>query len=216
MSHLIDHDTAMHFIEHYQRLLHEVMDHPSFPRESLDTENSFNALMQARDWLAQHPQTLQDALDALQQAQAPLPPDVEQAVRSLRVQRWVYLRDTAHYSIFLPVTTDEDPQAYAVKSLTTRLRDMTGCSGMVLSTGLMDYAGGITTDGLIAPVVYLGPNYRQSYAEYLAQARALGQFYQKQLPDKPLAQPVAKPSARRKPTASKPVRTAAKTRRTNT
>lgn len=42
---------------------------------------------------------------------------------------------------------------------------------MVLSTGLMDYAGSITTDGLIAPVVYLGPNYRESYAEYLAEAR---------------------------------------------
>lgn len=216
MSHLIDHDTAMHFIEHYQRLLHEVMVHRSFPQDSLDQENSLNALMQARNWMLEHPQTLQDALDALHQAKAPVPPDVEQAVRSLRVQRWVYLRDTAHYSIFLPVTTDEDPQAYAVKSLTTRLRDMTGCSGMVLSTGLMDYAGGITLDGLIAPVVYLGPNYRQSYAEYLAQARALGQFYQKQLPDKPLAQPVAKPSARRKPSASKPARTAAKTRRTNT
>lgn len=216
MSHLIDHDTAMHFIEHYQRLLHEVMVHRSFPQDSLDQENSLNALMQARNWMVEHPQTLQDALDALHQAKAPVPPDVEQAVRSLRVQRWVYLRDTAHYSIFLPVTTDEDPQAYAVKSLTTRLRDMTGCSGMVLSTGLMDYAGGITLDGLIAPVVYLGPNYRQSHAEYLAQARALGQFYQKQLPDKPLAQPVAKPSARRKPSASKPARTAAKTRRTNT
>lgn len=40
MSHLIEHDTAMHFIEHYQRLLHEVMDHPSFPRDSLDTETA--------------------------------------------------------------------------------------------------------------------------------------------------------------------------------
>lgn len=216
MSHLIDHDTAMHFIEHYQRLLHEVMVHRSFPQDSLDQENSLNALMQARNWMLEHPQTLQDALDALHQAKAPVPPDVEQAVRSLRVQRWVYLRDTAHYSIFLPVAADQDPQAYAVKSLTTRLRDMTGCSGMVLSTGLMDYAGSITTDGLIAPVVYLGSNYRESYTEYLAQARALGQFYQKQLPDKPLAQPVAKPAARRKPSASKPARTAAKTRRSNT
>ncbi len=114
-------------------------------------------LTQARGWMLERPHVLQAALAALRQANDPLPDDVQSAVTSMRAGRWVYLRDTAHYSIFLPVTLHEDAQAYAVKSLTTRLRDMTGCSGLVLQTALMEYAGGIVTDGLLGTVAYLGP-----------------------------------------------------------
>lgn len=182
MPHLIAEEAALHFIHHYQRLLVEVVAHPSFPKPQSGEVPYLALLTQARDWMLEHPQVLQDALAALRQAHDPLPDDVQSAVTSMRAGRWVYLRDTAHYSILLPVTAHECAQAYAVKSLTTRLRDMTGCSGLVLQTALMEYAGGIVTDGLVGTVAYLGPGYRESYGEYLAQAKAQGQFYQTRLP----------------------------------
>lgn len=182
MPHLIAEEAALHFIHHYQRLLVEVVAHPSFPKPQSGEVPYLALLTQARDWMLEHPQVLQDALAALCQAHEPLPDDVQSAVTSMRAGRWVYLRDTAHYSILLPVTAHECAQAYAVKSLTTRLRDMTGCSGLVLQTALMEYAGSVVTDGLVGTVAYLGPGYRESYGEYLAQAKAQGQFYQTQLP----------------------------------
>ena len=163
MPHLIAEEAALHFIHHYQRLLVEVIAHPSFPKPKSGEVPYLALLTQARGWMLEHPHVLQAALAALRQANDPLPDDVQSAVTSMRAGRWVYLRDTAHYSIFLPVTVHEDAQAYAVKSLTTRLRDMTGCSGLVLQTALMEYAGGIVTDGLLGRVAYLGPGYRESY-----------------------------------------------------
>ena len=196
MPHLIAEEAALHFIHHYQRLLMEVVAHPSFPKPKSGEVPYLALLTQARGWMLEHPQVLQDALAALRQANDPLPGDVQSAVVSMRAGRWVYLRDTAHYSILLPVTAHECAQAYAVKSLTTRLRDMTGSSGLVLQTALMEYAGGIVTDGLVGTVAYLGPGYRESYGEYLAQAKAQGQFYQTQLPviaPDPAVPKVAKP-----------------------
>lgn len=197
MPHLIAEEAALHFIHHYQRLLVEVVAHPSFPKPQSGEVQYLALLTQARNWMLEHPQVLQDALAALRQAHEPLPDDVQSAVTSMRAGRWVYLRDTAHYSILLPVTAHECAQAYAVKSLTTRLRDMTGCSGLVLQTALMEYAGSVVTDGLVGTVAYLGPGYRESYGEYLAQAKAQGQFYQTQLPavtPAPSARQASKPS----------------------
>ena len=196
MPHLIAKEAALHFIHHYQRLLMEVAAHASFPKPQSGDEPYLALLTKARGWMLEHPQVLQDALVALRQANNPLPDDVYHAVSSMRAGRWVYLRDTAHYSILLPLTAHECTQAYAVKSLTTRLRDMTGGSGLVLQTALMEYAGSIVTDGLLGTVAYLGPGYRESYGEYMAQAKAQGQFYQTQLPvmaAKPEQQKAAKP-----------------------
>ncbi len=120
MPHLIAEEAALHFIHHYQRLLVEVGAHPSFPKPQSGEVPYLALLTQARDWMLEHPQVLQDALAALRQAHEPLPDDVQSAVTSMRAGRWVYLRDTAHYSILLPVTAHECAQAYAVKSLTTR------------------------------------------------------------------------------------------------
>ena len=196
MPHLIAKEAALHFIHHYQRLLMEVAAHASFPKPQSGDEPYLALLTKARGWMLEHPQVLQDALVALRQANNPLPDDVHSAISSMRAGRWVYLRDTAHYSILLPLTTHECTLAYAVKSLTTRLRDMTGGSGLVLQTALMEYAGSIVTDGLLGTVAYLGPGYRESYGEYVAQAKAQGQFYQTQLPvmaAKPEQQKATKP-----------------------
>lgn len=209
MPHLIAEEAALHFIHHYQRLLMEVVAHPSFSKPQSGEVPYLALLTQARGWMLEHPPVLQDALEALRQANDPLPDDVQSAVASMRAGRWVYLRDTAHYSILLPMTAHECTQAFAVKSLTTRLRDMTGGSGLVLQTALMEYAGGIVTDGLVGTVAYLGPGYRESYGEYVAQAKAQGQFYQTQLPviaPEPAALKAAKP-ARQTAQAAKAAKT---------
>lgn len=206
MPHLIAEEAALHFIHHYQRLLMEVVAHASFPKPQSGDVPYLALLTKARGWMLEHPQVLQDALAALRQANNPLPDDVHHAVNSMRASRWVYLRDTAHYSILLPLTAHECTQAYAVKSLTTRLRDMTGGSGLVLQTALMEYAGCIVTDGLVGTVAYLGSGYRESYGEYVTQAKAQGQFYQTQLP---AIKPEPEPQ-----NATKPLRQSAKSVKT--
>lgn len=137
MPHLIAEEAALHFIHHYQRLLMEVVAHASFPKPQSGDVSYLALLTKARGWMLEHPQVLQDALAALRQDNNPLPDDVHRAISSMRAGRWVYLRDTAHYSILLPLTAHECTQAFAVKSLTTRLREMTGGSGLVLQTALM-------------------------------------------------------------------------------
>ena len=102
MPHLIAEEAALHFIHHYQRLLVEVIAHPSFPKPKSGEVSYLALLTQARGWMLEHPHVLQAALAALRQANDPLPDDVQSAVTSMRAGRWVYLRDTAHYSIFLP------------------------------------------------------------------------------------------------------------------
>ena len=89
MPHLIAEQAALHFIHHYQRLLVEVVAHPSFPKPKSGEVQYLALLTQARGWMLEHPHVLQAALAAL--------------------------RATAHYRIFLPVTVHEDAQAYAVK-----------------------------------------------------------------------------------------------------
>lgn len=182
MSHLLPEKVALHFIQNFQRLLMEVLEHPSFPKSvSAEEVNVYVLLAQARNHLLAHPNVLEDALAALRKAKKPLPADVEQAVRSMKVGRWVYLRDTAHYSVLLPIELAAQPYAYAVKSLTTRLRDMGHGSGCAISTALMEYAGAITTDGLVGHIAYLGANYRESYGDLVAQARVQGRFYKQHL-----------------------------------
>ena len=95
-------------------------------------------------------------------------------IAALKVQRWMYLKDTTAYSVLMDETCQ---QAYGVLGLTQRVRDITdGDSGVLMTTGLMPLAGRWVTDGLIEDLVWLGKNYRRDLTLTYNQLRQSGQF----------------------------------------
>ena len=105
--------------------------------------------------------------------------DVLQAVHTLRVDNWIYVNDTATHSHFLE--PHETNAAYAIKTLTTPLKEMLGSSGAVISCGLLVFQGQVICDGLVSFDAWLGPNYRTSFKEQLAACRAQGALYRDRL-----------------------------------
>ena len=85
-------------------------------------------------------------------------PEVLCAIQTLEVKKWVYLKDTKTYSVFVNPEADA---AYAVLGLTDRIRDIAGTSGVVLETGIVKYREHYVCDGIVASPIFLGPNYRK-------------------------------------------------------
>ena len=170
----IDPTLARHFIAHYQNLLESIPIPITKPKANVVTQ-----LAAARDALHSNPALLQPALTHLQDQGRRCADDVLQAVHTLRVHNWIYVSDTATHSQFLEAS--EVKVAYAVKTLTTPLKEMSGRSGAVLSCGLLVYRGQLICDGLVRFVAWLGPNYRSSFKEQLADCRAQGQLYRDRL-----------------------------------
>ena len=129
--------------------------------------------MNGRRLLAQEPSAIEGALDKLEDKGVHVEPSVEQAIRTLRLGKWIYLRDTRYYSVFLDSESDS---ARAVVGLTDRLRDLFGGSGIYVETGVLEYAGHYVCDGLFRTLASLGPNYRQSFNESYAAIRDNGRF----------------------------------------
>jgi hypothetical protein len=130
-------------------------------------------LMDGRQSLADEPSAIEGALDKLEDRGIHVEPRVEQAIRTLRLGDWIYLRDTRYYSVFLDSGSDS---ALAVVGLTDRLRDLFGASGVYVETGVVEYAGHYVCDGLFKSLAYLGPNYRQSFNESYEAIREAGRF----------------------------------------
>ena len=106
------------------------------------------------------------------------PEDMAAALATLRQDRWIYLRDTAHYSVLLETKQDA---AYAVKCLTTRLRDLVGGSGAIVQCGLLVFRGQVISDGLLSFDAWIGQNYKRSFNEKVADLREGGLFYRDRL-----------------------------------
>ena len=96
------------------------------------------------------------------------------AIAALKVQRWIYLKDTRAYSVWLDETGE---QAYGVLGLTQRIRDVAqGESGVVMTTGVIPLGSRWVTDGLVENLVWLGPNIRRDYAVRYQHLRQTGRF----------------------------------------
>ena len=91
---LIDETRARHFIEHYQSLLEQVALDTGLVHAPVAKQGLVHLLQAARDALADKPALIPPALAALQAQGRPVPQDIVDAVATLRVGRWVYLRDT--------------------------------------------------------------------------------------------------------------------------
>jgi hypothetical protein len=100
-------------------------------------------------------------------------PAVLRAIGTLRVDDYVYLKDTRDYSIFVEASGNA---AFGVLGLTERIRDIVGVSGVIIETGLVRYCGRFVCDGLVSRLVHLGPAYRRSYTGVYRDLRTQGCF----------------------------------------
>lgn len=167
---LIDACDSARFIETYSLLLSRVSG-ARVPR----TSGAYHRyLVDARERLVSQPALLDDVLTALKREGQHVCPEVIAAVRTLQVKRWLFLKETARYAVLI------DPDAdcvYGALGLTQRLRDVIGGSGAFLETGVLAFNGRYLIDGLVANVVWLGPNTRKEGAEWLRRLRAEKRFY---------------------------------------
>jgi hypothetical protein len=172
---LIDETRARHFIEHYQSLLEQVALDTGLVHAPVAKQGLVHLLQAVRDALADKPALIPPALAALQAQGRPVPQDIVDAVATLRVGRWVYLRDTTGYSVLFD--GEYEDVAYAVKCLTTPLKEMLGDSGAVITCGLLAYEGRVISDGLVGFVAWLGPGLRRDFNAALGKVRAGGHFH---------------------------------------
>lgn len=198
---LIDSASAHHFIQHYQELLTEIGIQTGLVQAPEGWDSVVHFLTAVRNRLAQQPELLEPALAALQERNEPVADDVLAAIHSMRTERWIYLRDTTGYSVLLDSQNEE--AGYAVKGLTTTLKDMLGDSGAIIQCGLLLYRGQVITDGLVGFAAWIGPNYRRSFNERLRQLRANGQLYGDRVLPPQAPRPDGQAPAASKPRAKK-------------
>lgn len=173
---LIDPAHAHEFLQEYQRLLAVVIV-LSPPQEQTEL---MTLLANARDRMRDTPGLMQQALQNLEQQGEPLAPAVLQAVQSMRVDRWVYLRDTADYSVVLESRPGYHG-GYAVRCLTTPLHELLDGQACVMDCGLMLYHGQVVCDGLVRVQAWLAANPRRALTETWRGLRRVGKFWDDRL-----------------------------------
>ena len=100
--------------------------------------------------------------------------NVYEAIRSLEFDKWVYLRDTTKYSLFV---RGNESASYAVLGLTQPIKEIFGYSGIYLETGVMRLESKFVCDGLITNQVQLGKNYCDHFNSVYKNTKSIGKFY---------------------------------------
>ncbi|HLK55572.1 MAG TPA: hypothetical protein VKU00_03360 [Chthonomonadaceae bacterium] len=131
-------------------------------------------LAAARDAVVANPSLIEAAALSLEYAGDALPEELLHAVQSLMLKRWVYLRDTTKYSVFMDLDGQE---AYAVLGLTQPIRELVGGTAVVLKIGVLHYKDAFICDGIVSEVIRLGTNYRREYADLFAKLKKSGHFH---------------------------------------
>lgn len=168
---VVEPNAAYHFIDGYQRLLTMVASQSAQPSEL----TGLPLLAHARQVITDDPARLHSAAQALAQKDEAIAGDVLQAVESLQLKQWVYLRDTTKYSVFID---PELEKAYAVRGLTQPLKMVLGGSGLAIDTGVMAYRGHYVCDGVFSgQLVWLGAGHKSSFSENFAEIKKREHFY---------------------------------------
>jgi hypothetical protein len=165
---ILDERSAVVFINGYQKLLLEICG-PAGGNVKL-----LERLVEGRRKLMSDVSSLDDAVSRIHDQGQHVDETVIAAATSLQVQSWVYLRDTRRYSIFME---QAGILAYGVIGITNPIKELLGGSGALVETGLLIFDGHIVCDGLISPLAWIGPSYKRSFNEALANIRSAGNFY---------------------------------------
>jgi hypothetical protein len=167
---IIDLRSASKFIAVYKALLLEIDCNGHDARKS----NLIKRLAAARSRLSRDPSLIDQALATLKSKSVVGDPEVVRSLRSPEVEKWVFLRDTKVHSLFLHPS---ERRAYGVFGLKDRIRDIVGGVGVVIETGLVQYAGRFVCDGLASHILWLGKNYRNDFNRAYQAIRSEGRFY---------------------------------------
>jgi hypothetical protein len=174
---LIDSHQASRFISAYKAVLLE-LHHLSGEATHADLITN---LASARSYLKGYPDSLGGALTTLELAGTAIARDIQQALKSLRIEQWVYLRSTTRYAIFLDPAAND---AYAVLGLNNSVEEIVGTSAVAFEAGLFSFAGSYVCDGIIHAPILLGPGYRRQFSTSLADIRKRGRFHARPEPEK--------------------------------
>lgn len=166
---LLDPLQAQRFIAGYKAILRHIHAAAKLPKG----KSVLADLAAARGYLTEHPQNLNAAFAALEADKRGIADDIADAIRSMRVDQWVYPRHTTRYAVFID---HEMTTARAVWALTDPIAAITGKPPVTFKAGVFEFDGCYICDGLIETPVYLGPGYRASYNDAYAQLRKAGQF----------------------------------------
>jgi hypothetical protein len=167
---IIDAASSAAFIAGYTQVMTAIHGPPT----RVKTVPLLDVLAAGRDKYISDRSLLDKALAALAKRSIHIAPDMVEALRSLDVKNWVFLKDTRSHSVFV------DPSghaAYGVLGLTDRIRDIVGGSGAVIETGLARYRGHYVCDGIVTGIVWLGRSYRREFNAVLAELRARCAFH---------------------------------------
>ena len=162
-------DTARVFIDTYKRVLLEVAGVAASPPNGTEL---YSILADGRAKLSASP----NLFDVVASRISGLDESTREALRRLSLRRWVYLRDTAHYSVFLELGTKH---AYAVVGLTQRLRDLFGCTGILVETAILPLDDHYVCDGLFATPVILGRNMLSDFRDLFSDIKDAGNFHRR-------------------------------------
>jgi hypothetical protein len=98
------------------------------------------------------------------------------AIRRLRLQNWMYLRDTRGGSIFLD---NEAPVSFQVLGLTEPLPKVIGSSRRLIKTAIAPMGNVFFADGLMTTVLHIGPNMRGDLNERNERTVQRGAYYKR-------------------------------------
>jgi len=161
-------DFANRFIEQYKNFLLFVY-HDEMGEDS--NRGLLEKLSKARDFYAENRNAIDDYMN---KEKDELDIEMIEAIKSVRVSTWVYLRDTTRYSIFV---SPDISQSFAVVGLTDPIKTFFGFSGVAMKTGVCDIGNAYVCDGLISNKVQLGKNYKSEFNEMHKFHKANGMFY---------------------------------------
>jgi hypothetical protein len=168
---LLEPNLASVFMQDYIGLMAEIyVSDPEHEKRATVLE----IVASGRARYAADPKRLDAAIAAAAARRKPLATEVAEAVRKMQLKKWIFLRDTNRHSLFLD---PEGNAAYGVLGLTQRIRDIVGGSGAILETALLPYRGRFVCDGVITEVLWLGANYRKSFAALFSRLKKSGAFH---------------------------------------
>jgi hypothetical protein len=166
---ILDPVAAQRFLAGYKAILL----HVHAAHDLKKNKNVIADLGAARGYLTEHPQNLNAAFAALEADGRGIEDDIATAIRSMRVDQWVYLRHTTRYAVFID---HEITIARAVRGLTDPIAAITGKPAVTFKAGVFELNGCYVCDGLIDTPIYLGPGYRATYNAGYTRLREAGQF----------------------------------------
>lgn len=167
---LLPRDQALRFINGYKAVLLRVLSNAKIKT----TKSIENDLVKARGLLKGEPALAEEAMaQLLAEGEGP-EESVVAAIRTLRVELWLYVQHSKTYAVLL----DKDASnAYAVRALTTPLNELLDEPPFAFEAGLVEFEGLYVSDGLAVSPVALGPGYRSQLKAAYSALRKTGRFH---------------------------------------